>query len=135
MRISNVRVLLLSAPIPPGRRWTSDFGTNTKQDIAFVIVETDDGLSGYGEARGTPVVIKVLVEDVLGPQLVGEDPTESSSSGRRCTAPHACSLRCPTGVRITARAVGARRSMQSAASTSRSGISAARAWACQSTEC
>src|SRR6266487_3487311 len=70
MRISNVRVLLLSAPIPPERRWTSDFGTNTKQDDAIVIVETDAGLSGYGEAKGTPVVMKVLVEDVLGPQLV-----------------------------------------------------------------
>jgi hypothetical protein len=34
MPISNVRVLLLSAPIPPERRWTSDFGTNTKQDVA-----------------------------------------------------------------------------------------------------
>jgi hypothetical protein len=41
MRISNVRVLLLSAPIPPDRRWTSDFGTNTRQDAAIVIVETD----------------------------------------------------------------------------------------------
>jgi hypothetical protein len=75
MRISNVRVLLLSAPIPPERRWTSDFGANTKQDLAIVIVERDDGLTGYGEAKGTPVVMKVLVEDVLGPQLVGEDPT------------------------------------------------------------
>jgi D-galactarolactone cycloisomerase len=75
MRISNVRVLLLSAPIPPERRWTSDFGTNTRQDIAVVIVETDAGLVGYGEAKGTPVVMKVLVEDVLGPQIVGEDPT------------------------------------------------------------
>jgi hypothetical protein len=42
MRISNVRVLLLSAPIPPERRWTTDFGTNTKQDVAIVIVETND---------------------------------------------------------------------------------------------
>ena len=40
-----------------------------------MIVETDDGLTGYGEAKGTPVVMKVLVEDVLGPQLVGEDST------------------------------------------------------------
>jgi L-alanine-DL-glutamate epimerase-like enolase superfamily enzyme len=75
MRISNIRVLLLSAPIPPERRWTSDFGTNTKQDMAIVIVETDAGLTGYGEAKGTPVVMKVLVEDVLRPQLLGEDPT------------------------------------------------------------
>jgi D-galactarolactone cycloisomerase len=75
MRISDVRVLLLSAPIPTERRWTSDFGTNTKQDIAIVIVETDAGLVGYGEAKGTPVVMKVLVEDVLGPQIIGDDPT------------------------------------------------------------
>jgi D-galactarolactone cycloisomerase len=75
MRISNVRVLLLSAPIPPERRWTSDFGTNTRQDVAIVVVETDAGLVGYGEAKGTPVVMKVLVEDVLGPQIIGEDPT------------------------------------------------------------
>src|SRR5262245_43893448 len=77
MRISNVRLLLLSAPIPPARRWTSDFGTNTKQDLAIVIVEADDGLTGFAEAKGTPVVMKVLDEDVLGPQLVGEDPTPS----------------------------------------------------------
>ena len=87
MRISNVRVLLLSAPIPPEWRWTSDFGTYTKQDLAIVIVETDDGLVGFGEAKGTPVVMKVLVEDVLRPQLVGETRRESSSCGRRCTAP------------------------------------------------
>src|ERR1700682_5166313 len=75
MRISNVRVLLLSAPIPPERRWTSDFGTGTKQDLAIVVVETDAGLTGYGEAKGTQVVMKVVVEEVLGPQLVGGDPT------------------------------------------------------------
>jgi L-alanine-DL-glutamate epimerase-like enolase superfamily enzyme len=63
---------LLPAPIPPERRWTSDSGTNTKQDVAIVIVETSAGISGYGEAKGTPVVMKVLVEDVFGPQLLGE---------------------------------------------------------------
>jgi L-alanine-DL-glutamate epimerase-like enolase superfamily enzyme len=51
---------VLSAPIPPERRWTSDFGTNTNQDLAIVRVQTDDGLTGYGEAKGTLVVMKVL---------------------------------------------------------------------------
>jgi hypothetical protein len=37
---------LLLAPIPLERRWRSDFGTNTKQDLATVIVETHDGLTG-----------------------------------------------------------------------------------------
>jgi len=75
VRIRAVRTLLLSAPIPPERRWTSDFGTNTKQDVAIVVVETDEGLTGYGEAKGTPLVMRALVEEVLGPQLIGEDPT------------------------------------------------------------
>ena len=52
MRICNVRVLLLSAPIPPERRWTSDFGTNAKHDFAIVNVETNDGLTGFGEPSG-----------------------------------------------------------------------------------
>ena len=88
MRISNVRVFSLSAPIPPERRWTSNFGTNTKQDLAIVILETDDGLTGYGEAKGTPVVMKVLVEDVLGPSLVGEDPTRVEFLWEKMCAVH-----------------------------------------------
>jgi L-alanine-DL-glutamate epimerase-like enolase superfamily enzyme len=52
MRISNVRLLVLSAPIPPERRWSTDCGRNTKEDVAIVIVETDAGLSGYGDAKG-----------------------------------------------------------------------------------
>jgi hypothetical protein len=47
--ILNVQVLLLSAPISPERGWTSDFRTNTKQDIATVIVETDDRRTFRGE--------------------------------------------------------------------------------------
>jgi L-alanine-DL-glutamate epimerase-like enolase superfamily enzyme len=83
MRISNVCVLLLSAPIPPERRWTSDFGTDTKQDIAIVIVETDDGLTGYGEAKGTPVVMKVLVEEMLRPQFGGRGPDAGRTGADR----------------------------------------------------
>ena len=47
MRVSNVRVLLLSALIRRERRWTSDFGTNTKPDLTIVVVETDDGLTRW----------------------------------------------------------------------------------------
>ena len=51
MRISNVRVLLLSAPIPLERRWTSDFGTNTKQDLAIVISRRPTGSLVTGRRR------------------------------------------------------------------------------------
>lgn len=75
MKVTNVRVLLLSAPIPPERRWTSDMGTAIKQDLAIVVVETDEGITGVGEAKGTPIVMKTIVEEVLGPLLIGQDPT------------------------------------------------------------
>jgi hypothetical protein len=61
-----------------------------------VFVETDDGLTGYGAPTGTPVM-KVLVEDVLGPQLVGEDPTPSpvlvDDAGPRRLRPQTCPFR------------------------------------------
>ncbi|MBI2939782.1 MAG: mandelate racemase/muconate lactonizing enzyme family protein [Chloroflexi bacterium] len=75
MKITNVRTMLLSAPIPPERRWRSDFGTSVKFDAAIVVVETDDGITGYGEAKGSPPVIQAIVETRLKPTLVGQDPT------------------------------------------------------------
>lgn len=75
MKITDVRVLLLSGPIPPERRWTSDLGTATKIDGAIVFVETDEGITGFGEARGTPAVMKTIVEEQLRPLLLGQDPT------------------------------------------------------------
>lgn len=75
MKITNVRTMLLSAPIPPERRWRSDFGSSVKSDAAIVVVETDEGITGYGEAKGTPLVIKAIVETRLKPALLGQDPT------------------------------------------------------------
>jgi D-galactarolactone cycloisomerase len=75
VKITNVRTMLLSAPIPPERRWRSDFGSSTKTDAAIVIVETDEGLTGFGEAKGSPPAIRTIVETRLKPQLVGQDPT------------------------------------------------------------
>ncbi len=75
MKITNVRTILLSVPIPPERRWRSDFGVNVKSEAALVVVETDEGLTGYGEAKGTPPVMRAIVESRLKPALLGQDPT------------------------------------------------------------
>ena len=75
MKISNVSTMLLSVPIPEQHRWRSDFGVNRKLDAAIVVVETDEGLIGYGEAKGSPLVVKAIVESRLKPLLVGEDPS------------------------------------------------------------
>ncbi|HEX5418094.1 MAG TPA: mandelate racemase/muconate lactonizing enzyme family protein, partial [Chloroflexota bacterium] len=39
----------------------------------FVKVETDEGISGIGEASGWPRVIQTAIQD-LTPILIGEDP-------------------------------------------------------------
>lgn len=75
MKITDVRTMLLSAPIPPERQWRSDYGVNLKLDAAIVVIETDEGITGYGEAKGSPPVMKAIVESNLKPILVGQDPT------------------------------------------------------------
>lgn len=76
MRITSVSTLLLSAPIPEANRSPSDLGTMVKNDTALVQVQTDEGITGLGVAQGRrPEVLRVIVEQVLQPLLVGEDPT------------------------------------------------------------
>lgn len=76
MKIRDVRAVMLSSPIPEHRRWRSDYGTLVKADTTIVVVETDEGLTGYGAAQGTPPVVKALVEEHLRSLLLGEDPLE-----------------------------------------------------------
>lgn len=75
MKITDVRTILLSVPIPPERRWRTDFGVSPKTDAAFVVVETDEGITGYGEAKGAAPVMRTIVESRLKPALLGQDPT------------------------------------------------------------
>lgn len=75
MKIRDVRTMLLTAEVPENRRYTSDFGTVAKRSAAIVVIETDEGISGFGEAKGSPVVMKSIIEEELKPMLLGEDPT------------------------------------------------------------
>lgn len=67
MRITDIKTFLVDATPPGGwggggRNWL------------FVKVETDEGLSGLGEASGWPRVIETAIQD-LRTILVGQDPT------------------------------------------------------------
>lgn len=75
MEITDVRAVPLSATIPEEHRFRSDLGTRVKNDATLIYVDTDEGLTGVGTSLGTPSVVKALVEDSLGPALIGEDPT------------------------------------------------------------
>jgi D-galactarolactone cycloisomerase len=75
MKITAVSTMMLAAAIPPARRWRNDAGTAVRHEAAIVVVETDEGITGYGEAKASPPVVKALVEHRLAPLLLGEDPT------------------------------------------------------------
>jgi len=79
MQITDVRADLISIPLQqdePARAWIAG---GFRQQI-LVTVETDRGLTGYGEAfaYGVPHATLAVVNETLKPLLVGEDPTQIS---------------------------------------------------------
>ena len=77
MKITSVSVVPLSDPVPADRRHRNDMGTKVKSDSAIIFVDTDTGLRGMGAAMTSPSVVKAIVEDELGPDIVGMDPMYS----------------------------------------------------------
>ena len=77
MKITSVRAIPLSSPIPEERQHRTDLGTKVKSDSVLIQVETDEGLTGLGASLGTPPTVKAIVEHDLAPALVGEDPMYS----------------------------------------------------------
>jgi len=74
MKITQVRAIPMSDPVPPERQHRTDLGTKVKSDATLILVETDKGLTGMGVALGSPPVIAAIVEHELAPEVVGEDP-------------------------------------------------------------
>ncbi|MCC7083223.1 MAG: mandelate racemase/muconate lactonizing enzyme family protein [Burkholderiales bacterium] len=74
MKITAVRAIPMSDPVPPERQHRTDLGTKVKSDATLILVETDQGLTGMGAALGTPPVVAAIVEHELAPDVVGEDP-------------------------------------------------------------
>jgi L-alanine-DL-glutamate epimerase-like enolase superfamily enzyme len=77
MKITKLETLCLSRLHEVERQWfTSRFRT-IKADCAIVVIHTDEGVTGIGEASayGWPLLIREWV-DFLAPDLIGKDPTD-----------------------------------------------------------
>ena len=76
MKITAIRGIMLRCTCSP----ISDaLSTSTARQALLVKIETDAGLYGIGEAftYGAPLkIMKYLVEEQLGPMLIGQDPAE-----------------------------------------------------------
>jgi L-alanine-DL-glutamate epimerase-like enolase superfamily enzyme len=80
MRITNLTTLCLSRMHEPENQWFVAGIRTIKADCAIVVIETDAGITGIGEAcaYGVPDLIKGWV-DYLGPSLIGRDPLDPST--------------------------------------------------------
>jgi len=76
MKVSEVKVHLLSAPIEKKLRWKSSLGYAVKRDAVVVQVNTDEGITGFGECSHalSPVSIEKIISSVLAPAIVEKDP-------------------------------------------------------------
>ena len=77
MKITNIRTIPMSDPVPEERRHRTDLGTKVKSDAVLILIETDDGLTGMGASLGSPETISAIVKYDLAPTLIGEDPMYS----------------------------------------------------------
>ena len=84
MKIVKVSAEWIHVPIARERQHRSDFGTVDSFDSALVRVETAGGVTGFGEAKaqvGSAAncrALRAVVEEDLGPMLVGEDARDIS---------------------------------------------------------
>lgn len=79
MKIADVKVHLVHCPIPASERVTSAAGQKYARQAAVVEIQTDEGVGGigpvsFGSASLDLLAVRVIVEQVLRPHLVGLDP-------------------------------------------------------------
>ena len=74
MKITSVRAIPVSDPVPLDRQHRTDLGTKVKSDAVLVMVETDTGLTGLGASLGSPPVLCAIIDHELAPDVEGENP-------------------------------------------------------------
>lgn len=79
MKITNVEAFWLRCPIPKEKQHFSDYGLLTNFDMTLVVITTDSGLQGFGEAKaavgssGSCASIVSCIENEIKPILIGKD--------------------------------------------------------------
>jgi len=76
LRISDIKVTLMSYELPRNKQWVTGTMVAWKTDAVLVQVFTDQGIVGIGESSpyGGPQDIKGFVEEYIRPGMVGMNP-------------------------------------------------------------
>lgn len=83
MKITAIETIPVSVPIAPSRAIRGGRGAHTESLFLFVLIRTDEGITGLGEVSGTAiwsgedqVTADYVIRSFLAPMLIGADPTE-----------------------------------------------------------
>src|SRR5689334_3788160 len=87
MKITDVRVVHFTRRMDRPQR--SSRGERSEREFTFVLVETDAGLTGLGDAFGDPVLMPTIIERRLRPMALGLDPYEIDAVWKRLFASRA----------------------------------------------
>ncbi len=90
MRITQVEAIPVRVPLKPGMVTKTAHGDHHTSDYVIVRVHTDNGLVGLGEATvsalwsgETSKSCVAALDDLIGPALVGADPTQITALRKR----------------------------------------------------
>jgi len=85
LKIIRITAVPLSYRLPEGKTVTMGVGSTLKRDAIIVKVETDEGITGYGEAhpgRSAGAIVS-LIHNTLQPLLVGMNATDCIGAWQR----------------------------------------------------
>lgn len=82
MKIERIEATWVSIPIAAERQHKSDFGQIRTFDACLVRIDTDKGITGWGEGKnaagssGTYAALVTLINKEFAPRLIGKDPRD-----------------------------------------------------------
>jgi len=76
LKVTDVKVTLMSYELPPDKRWMVASILVWKTDAVLVEIFTDKGIVGIGESSpyGGPLQMKQIIEDRIRPLILGKNP-------------------------------------------------------------
>ena len=77
MKISSATAMILRTPMKTPFTSARGWWYRTKNAM-LVKVETDEGITGWGEAYGPAEVTKAVVDSLLASQIMGADPFDTN---------------------------------------------------------
>ena len=88
MRVKSVRAHILRVAVPEEHQLSSSQGRLSERRAVLAEVETDDGITGWGESYdaggGPSSALRTMIDEAYAPMVVGTDPFETDVTWERC---------------------------------------------------